>query len=221
MHVKIEKSWRGALADEFESPYFVDLSKKIREAYLSDTPIYPPPQFIFNAFSLCPFDLVKVVILGQDPYHAPGQAQGICFSVQSGTRLPPSLQNIYKELRDDLGVPLRQTGDLTHWAQQGVFLLNATLTVAQGIAGSHQGLGWERFTDAVIRKLSEEKEHLVFILWGKYAQNKGTIIDGTKHRILKAAHPSPLSAYHGFFGSKPFSKANAYLSQYNLTPIDW
>jgi uracil-DNA glycosylase len=162
-----------------------------------------------------------VVILGQDPYHGPGQAHGLCFSVQDGVRIPPSLQNIYKELRDDIGIPIRQTGNLTHWGKQGVLLLNATLTVLAEKAGSHQGLGWEEFTDAVIKKLSDEKEHLVFILWGKYAQSKGRVIDETKHLILKSAHPSPLSAYNGFFGSKPFSKTNFYLKEYNRTPIDW
>jgi uracil-DNA glycosylase len=221
MNIKMEQSWKEALKDEFELPYFTELSATVRNAYLGDEPVYPPPQFVFNAFSLCPFDAVKVVILGQDPYHGPGQAHGLCFSVQDGVRLPPSLLNIYKELRDDLGIPIRQTGDLTHWAEQGVLLLNATLTVYGGKAGSHQGLGWERFTDAIIKRLSDEKEHLVFILWGKYAQDKGSVIDGAKHHIIRSAHPSPLSAYNGFFGSRPFSKTNEYLSEHGNSPITW
>ncbi len=185
MEVKIEESWGVALKSEFELPYFVTLSKTIREAYLGSVPVYPPPQYVFNAFAQCPFDAVQVVILGQDPYHGAEQAHGLCFSVQDGVRVPPSLQNIYKELRDDVGIPIRQTGDLTHWARQGVLLLNATLTVLAEKAGSHQGLGWEKFTDTVIRKLSDEKEHLVFILWGNYAQKKGSVIDEAKHLILK------------------------------------
>ena len=221
MEEAIEKSWRNSLRAEYALPYFVTLEKTIRKAYSRHAPIYPPQELIFNAFTLCPFDAVRVVILGQDPYHGAGQAHGLCFSVQEGVRIPPSLRNIYKELRDDLGVPLRQSGDLTPWAKQGVLLLNATLTVESGKAGSHQGLGWEQFTDAVIKKLSDEKEHLVFILWGKYAQNKGKMIDTTRHLVLTAAHPSPLSAYHGFFGSKPFSKANAYLREHGMNSIPW
>lgn len=221
MNVKMEPSWKKVLTDEFEMPYFTELSATIRNAYLGDEPIYPPPQFVFNAFSLCPFDSVKVVILGQDPYHGPHQAHGLCFSVQDGTDVPPSLRNIYKELRDDLEIPIRPTGDLTHWAKQGVLLLNATLTVVGGKAGSHQGLGWERFTDAVVKKLSEEKEHLVFILWGRYAQDKGAHIDTEKHLVIKSAHPSPLSAHNGFFGSKPFSRTNDYLKAHGQAPIAW
>lgn len=221
MNVKMEESWRTVLKDEFELPYFMKLTDTVREAYKAGEPIYPPPQMVFNAFSLCPFDAVKVVILGQDPYHGEGQAHGLCFSVQDGVRPPPSLKNIYKELKEDLGAPIPVTGNLEPWARQGVLLLNATLTVMAGKPGSHQGLGWEQFTDSIIKKLSDEKDHLVFILWGKYAQSKETIIDEKKHCILKAPHPSPLSAYTGFFGSKPFSKVNTYLMLHNKLPIDW
>jgi uracil-DNA glycosylase len=221
MNVKIEPSWKDALKDEFELPYFTELSATIRNAYLGDEPVYPSPQFVFNAFALCPFDSVKVIILGQDPYHGPRQAHGLSFSVQDGVDIPPSLRNIYKELATDIGVAPRATGDLTHWAEQGVLLLNATLTVIGGKAGSHQGLGWERFTDAVVKKLSDEKEHLVFILWGRYAQDKGAHIDTNRHFVIKSAHPSPLSAHNGFFGSKPFSRTNEYLALHGLTPINW
>lgn len=221
MDVSIEPTWKEALKDEFELPYFQELSTKVREMYLGSTPVYPPPKLVFNAFELCPFNSVKVVILGQDPYHGPGQAHGLSFSVTDGVPFPPSLRNIYKELQSDLGVTIPESGDLTHWAKQGVLLLNATLTVLAHEAGSHQGLGWERFTDAVIQKLSDKKEHLVFILWGRYAQDKGKVIDGTKHLVLKSAHPSPLSAYNGFFGSKPFSTTNAYLDAHSIPPIVW
>lgn len=221
MNVSIEPTWKEALKDEFALPYFKELSTKVRDMYLGSTPVYPPPKQIFNAFELCPFDAVKVVILGQDPYHGPGQAHGLSFSVEDGVPLPPSLQNIYKELRDDLGVSLRTSGNLTDWARQGVLLLNATLTVYAHQAGSHQKMGWERFTDAVIQKLSDEREHLVFILWGRYAQEKGNVIDTSKHLVLKSAHPSPLSAYNGFFGSKPFSTTNAYLNAHSIPPIVW
>lgn len=221
MQVHIEESWKRALKDEFESPYFVELSRIVREAYLGDTPIYPPPKMVFNAFALCRFDHVKVVILGQDPYHGAGQAHGLCFSVQDGMRIPPSLQNIYKEIKDDLKIEVPETGNLERWAKQGILLLNATLTVEEGKAGSHQGLGWEQFTDAVIKKVSDEKEHVVFLLWGKYAQDKGAHIDTSKHLVLKAPHPSPLSAYTGFLGCKHFSKTNEYLSLHNKTSIKW
>lgn len=221
MHARIESSWREALTEEFEKPYFEKLATTVREAYGGGEPIYPPPQFIFNAFARCPFDAVKVVIIGQDPYHGAGQAHGLCFSVQDGIRIPPSLQNIYKELESDLGVSPRATGNLTHWAEQGVLLLNATLTVREGVPNAHQGLGWETFTDAVIQKISDEKEHIVFLLWGNYAQKKGTIIDTEKHLVLAAPHPSPFSAYTGFFGSKQFSKTNKYLEQHGKTPIVW
>lgn len=221
MDIRIDESWRKELVGEFDMPYFTELTRTVREAYRAGTPIYPTPKHVFNAFELCPFDTVKVVILGQDPYHGAGQAHGLCFSVQDGVKVPPSLQNIYKELHDDLGVPVRTTGDLSSWAKQGVLLLNATLTVEARKAGSHQGLGWEQFTDAVIQKLSDKKEHLVFLLWGKYAQDKGAIIDTTKHLVLTAPHPSPFSAYTGFFGCKHFSKTNEYLETHGEKPIDW
>lgn len=221
MNVSIEPSWKQHLQAEFDAPYFQELTHAVRNFYLQKVSVYPPPKFIFHAFELCPFDQVKVVMLGQDPYHGKGQAHGLCFSVQEGVAIPPSLQNIYKELRDDLGVPIPRTGSLEHWAKQGVLLLNATLTVEAGKAGSHQGLGWEQFTDAVIKKLSDEKEHLVFMLWGKYAQDKGAHIDTTKHLVLKAAHPSPFSAYNGFFGCKHFSAANKYLVAHNKQAIRW
>ena len=185
------------------------------------TTIYPPGKLIFNAFNLCPFDKVKVVIIGQDPYHGPGQAHGLCFSVNDGIDFPPSLRNIFKEIQTDLGTPVPASGDLTRWANQGVLLLNATLTVRAHQAGSHQRRGWEEFTDAAIRTLAEQREHLVFILWGAYAQKKGSFIDRNKHLVLASAHPSPLSAYNGFFGNRHFSRANEYLSQYGKEPIDW
>jgi uracil-DNA glycosylase len=220
MHVKIEPSWKAALAKEFEEPYFATLSAAIKQAYLEGT-VYPPPKLIFNAFDLCPFDHVKVVILGQDPYHGPGQAHGLSFSVPDGVKNPPSLQNIYKELTSDLGVPPKTSGNLEAWAKQGVLLLNATLTVLPQRPGSHQGLGWETFTDAVIKTISDQKEHVVFILWGKYAQAKRSLINTTKHLIIESPHPSPFSAHTGFFGSKPFSQTNEYLSKHNLVPINW
>ncbi|HEU4677134.1 MAG TPA: uracil-DNA glycosylase [Candidatus Paceibacterota bacterium] len=221
MDVSIEPSWKEALKEEFDAPYFRELSDTVRNAYLANSAVYPPPRDVFRAFELCPFERVRVVILGQDPYHGAGQAHGLSFSVRDGMGLPPSLQNVYKELHDDLGVPMPTSGDLTRWAKQGVLLLNATLTVEGGKPGSHQGLGWERFTDAVIRKLSSDREHLVFILWGKYAQEKGAHIDGSKHLVLRSPHPSPFSARSGFFGSKPFSKTNAYLREHGESPIDW
>jgi len=220
MHVKLEPSWKAALSEEFEQPYFKELAERVKAAYLSGR-VYPSPKQIFNAFEHCPFDKVKVVILGQDPYHGQGQAHGLSFSVPEGVRPPPSLQNIYKELQTDLGLTMPTSGNLERWADQGVLLLNATLTVNKGQAGSHQGWGWELFTDAVIQKLSDEKEHLVFLLWGRYAQEKGKNIDTNKHLVLKAAHPSPFSAYNGFFGCKHFSQANTYLEAHRLTPIVW
>ncbi len=221
MKVDIETSWKEVLKGEFEKPYFTSLSSKVREAYLGGTPVFPPPNKVFNAFELCPFDAVRVVILGQDPYHGAGQAHGLCFSVQDGIKIPPSLQNIYKEIRDDIDTDIPLGGSLERWATQGVLLLNATLTVEAGKAGSHQGIGWEQFTDAVIKKISEEKEHVVFLLWGKYAQDKGAHIDRTKHLVLKAPHPSPFSAYTGFFGCKHFSKTNEYLKKNEEKPIEW
>ena len=204
MNVQIEEGWKKALAPEFEKDYFVRLTDFVRQEY-QQTTVYPPGRLIFNAFNLCPFDKVKVVIIGQDPYHGPGQAHGLCFSVNDGVAFPPSLQNIFKEIHDDLGMPIPSSGNLTRWAEQGVLLLNATLTVRAHQAGSHQRRGWEEFTDAAIRVLAEQKEHLVFILWGSYAQKKGAFIDRNKHLVLTSVHPSPLSAYNGFFGNKHFS----------------
>lgn len=220
MNVKIEESWKKVLRGEFEKQYFIDLSTKVRDAY-TNTSVFPPPKLIFNAFEHCHFDTVRVVILGQDPYHGPRQAHGLCFSVQDGVDIPPSLKNIYKEIHEDTGSPIAQTGDLTRWADQGVLLLNATLTVEKGRAGSHQGWGWEQFTDTVIQKISEEKEHIVFLLWGNYARGKKTLIDTSKHLALEAPHPSPLSAYSGFFGCQHFSKTNTYLQAHNKKTIDW
>lgn len=221
MQVHIEPSWKAILKDEFEKPYFVELSRIVREAYLGKTSVFPPPKNIFNAFELCSFKEVCVVILGQDPYHGAGQAHGLCFSVQDGVKVPPSLQNIYKEIKDDVGSEIPEGGNLEKWASQGVLLLNAVLTVEAGKPASHQGIGWEQFTDAVIQKISDEKEHIVFLLWGKYAQDKGSKIDTKKHLVLKAPHPSPFSAYTGFFGCKHFSKTNEYLKQNGLMEIEW
>lgn len=220
MDVKIESGWKRALAAEFEQPYLKQLTDFVRQEYGSTT-CYPPGRLIFNAFDLCPFNEVKVVLIGQDPYHGPGQAMGLCFSVNDGIQFPPSLVNIFKEIQNDLGTPVPSTGNLTRWAKQGVLLLNATLTVRAHQAGSHQGRGWETFTDAAIRVLAEQKEHLVFILWGSYAQRKGSFIDESRHLVLRSAHPSPLSAYKGFFGNHQFSRANAYLQQYGKAPIIW
>ena len=220
MNVRIEESWKKVLQEEFDKPYFEQLTTFVRQEY-ARTVIYPPARAIFNAFDHCPFDKVKVVILGQDPYHEPGQANGLCFSVAPGTQMPPSLVNIFKEIQDDLGKPFPANGDLTRWADQGVLLLNATLTVQAHYAASHQRRGWETFTDAVIRLLATQREHLVFILWGSYAQQKSVYIDPTRHLVLKAVHPSPLSAYRGFFGCKHFSRTNEYLIQTGQQPIDW
>lgn len=220
MEVKIHESWKKHLAAEFEKPYFKELAQFVKNEY-ADKTIYPAPANIFHAFKLCPFENVKVVILGQDPYHGKGQANGLSFSVGDGIAVPPSLQNIYKEIHNDVGAEIPHSGNLDHWAKQGVLLLNATLTVEAGKAGSHQKKGWEIFTDAVIKVLSSEKEHLVFILWGRYAQEKGAVIDEKKHLVLRAAHPSPFSAYSGFFGSKPFSKSNAYLEVKGKAAIRW
>lgn len=220
MEVQIEDSWKRHLQTEFDKPYFEALTSFVREEYGKGR-CYPPGKLIFNAFNLCPFDQVKVVLIGQDPYHEPGQAMGLCFSVNQGVLFPPSLQNIFKEIADDIGTPIPASGDLTRWAKQGVMLLNATLTVREHQAGSHQGKGWETFTDAVIQTLAREREHLVFILWGSYAQKKGAFIDRNRHLVLQSAHPSPLSAYRGFFGNKHFSKANAYLQANGIEPILW
>ena len=205
---------------EFSKDYFIRLTDFVRKEY-HETTVYPPGKLIFNAFNLCPFDKVKVVIIGQDPYHGPGQAHGLCFSVNDGIQPPPSLVNIFKEINNDLGKPIPQSGNLTRWAEQGVLLLNATLTVRAHQAGSHQRRGWEEFTDAVIRKLAEEKSNLVFILWGAYAQKKGAFIDRSKHLVLTSVHPSPLSAHSGFFGNHHFSLANDYLVKNGKTAIDW
>ncbi|MFA7493249.1 MAG: uracil-DNA glycosylase [Proteiniphilum sp.] len=220
MDVKIEESWKVHLRQEFEKTYFRILTDFVRKEYTSKT-IYPPAKLIFNAFDNCPFDKVKVVIVGQDPYHEPGQAHGLCFSVNDGVQIPPSLVNIYKEIENDLGIAAPRSGNLTRWAEQGVLLLNATLTVQAHRAGSHQGKGWEEFTDAAIRQLAEERDHLVFLLWGAYAQRKGETIDANRHLVLKSPHPSPLSAHRGFFGDKHFSRTNEYLSAHNMEPINW
>ena len=218
--VKIEASWGKVLADEFEKPYFKALTEFVRHEY-GQGPCYPPGKQIFAAFDLCPFDKVNVVIIGQDPYHEPGQAEGLCFSVAQGVTPPPSLVNIFKEIEDDLGTPPPPDGSLRRWAEQGVLLLNATLTVRAHMAGSHQRRGWEEFTDAVISRLAQERTGIVFILWGSYAQRKGAVIDRTRHLVLQSAHPSPLSAYRGFFGNHHFSTANAYLEKQGLAPIQW
>lgn len=220
MEVKIEESWQKALGDEFAKNYFKDLTRQVKDAYLTTT-VYPPPKLIFNAFWLCPFSEVKVVILGQDPYHGPGQAHGLSFSVPEGTRTPPSLQNIYKEIETDIGSPVPESGNLERWAKQGVLLLNATLTVEARQPNSHQALGWQTFTDAVIKKISDDKEHVVFMLWGSFAKSKAALIDWEKHLILEAAHPSPFSAHNGFFGCQHFSQANEYLKEHSLEPIEW
>ncbi len=220
MDVKIDPSWHQVLAQEFEKPYFSILTSFVRKEYQKG-PCYPPAKLIFNAFNLCPFDKVKVVIIGQDPYHEPGQAHGLCFSVNDGVAIPPSLVNIYKEIHRDLGKPIPQSGNLERWAKQGVFLLNATLTVQHGRAGSHQNKGWEEFTDSVIKEVSDRREHIVFLLWGAYAQKKGALIDKKRHLVLTTSHPSPLSVYRGFDGCGHFGQANAYLERMGLEPIDW
>lgn len=220
MEVRIEPSWKKILSEEFAAPYFERLAGFVRQAY-SVAEVFPPANRIFAAFDACPFEQVKVVILGQDPYHEPGQANGLSFSVNDGTPLPPSLQNIFKEISADLGIEPNRSGDLSRWSRQGVLLLNATLTVRAGQAGSHQGQGWEEFTDAVISHLSDEREGLVFLLWGNYARRKGATINRQKHLVLESAHPSPLSAHRGFFGNHHFSRANDYLRSRGLTPIDW
>lgn len=219
--IKIEASWKKVLEEEFGKEYFKQLREFVKQEY-KNAIVFPAPKNIFRAFELTPFDKVRVVILGQDPYHGPGQANGLCFAVNEGVALPPSLQNIFKEIEVDLGEKLKnRSGDLERWATQGVLLLNATLTVHAKTPGSHQGKGWEEFTDAVIKKLSEEKENLVFILWGNYAKAKGTHIDRSKHLVIESAHPSPFSASNGFFGSKPFSKTNEYLAAHDEKPVDW
>lgn len=220
MDIRLHDSWKKHLEAEFGQEYFGKLTDFVKQEYQTRK-IYPPPKVIFRALDLCPFDEVKVVILGQDPYHGECQANGLCFSVSEDVAIPPSLQNIYKEIQEDLGKPVSSSGNLEGWAKQGVLLLNATLTVRVGEAGSHQHHGWETFTDAVIRSLAEQKEHLVFLLWGRYAQEKGKFIDTNKHLVLKAAHPSPFSAYSGFFGCKHFSKTNEYLKSAGKEPVEW
>ncbi len=220
MNVKIEQSWKEVLQREFEQDYFCNLVAFVKQEYASGT-VFPPGNEIFAAFDATPFDRVKVVIIGQDPYHGERQANGLCFSVAEGIQFPPSLQNIFKEIHDDIGTEIPTSGDLTRWAKQGVLLLNATLTVRAHCAGSHQGKGWEIFTDAVIRHLAENREHLVFMLWGSYAIKKGAFIDRNRHCVLTSPHPSPLSAYRGFFGNHHFSKANAYLQSHSIEPIKW
>lgn len=220
MFVNIDDSWKDKLKEEFSKPYFNVLTNFIREEYKTKD-IFPPAKLIFNAFDKCPFNEVKVVIIGQDPYHNPGQANGLCFSVNDNVRIPPSLSNIYKEIYKDLGKPIPESGNLEHWSEQGVLLLNATLTVRANSPGSHQNRGWEQFTDAVIDKLSTDCENIVFLLWGSFAQRKGANIDTNKHQVLKSVHPSPLSAHRGFFGNRHFSKTNEYLIQHNKKPIDW
>ena len=220
MDVKIEESWKSVLTEEFEKYYFKELTDFVRNEYKTHK-IYPPAKLIFNAFDQCPFNQLKVVILGQDPYHGPGQAHGLCFSVLPGVKVPPSLGNIYKELKADLGIEPAQHGYLQSWARQGVLLLNAVLSVEQAMAASHQGKGWERFTDRIISELNEKREHLVFLLWGSYAQKKGQIIDRKRHLVLQSTHPSPLSAHRGFLGCRHFSQTNAYLMKTGQEPIDW
>ncbi|HPB20611.1 MAG TPA: uracil-DNA glycosylase [Bacteroidales bacterium] len=220
MNPHIESSWLEVLKDEFQQPYFLEIKKFLLEDKKKYR-VFPPGQLIFNAFNLTPFDKVKIVIIGQDPYHGYGQAHGLCFSVPKGVAKPPSLQNIFKELKEDLNINPPEHGDLTGWAKQGVFLLNAILTVRENTPESHRNIGWEKFTNAAIENLSDKKEHLVFMLWGSYAQEKEKLIDNTKHLILKAAHPSPFSANRGFFGCHHFSKANQYLIANNIDPIKW
>lgn len=221
MEVKMEQLWKQVLAEEFECPYFIQLIKRLEAEKQAGKIIYPPEKQIFNAFYLTPFDEVKVVIMGQDPYHGEGQANGLCFSVNKGITIPPSLRNIYKELQVDIGCTIPTHGDLSHWSKQGVFLLNASLTLLNAAPMSHAQIGWAAFTDAVIRKLSEKKDHLIFLLWGKFAQSKLQLINQDKHKILIAAHPSPLSAHNGFFGCKHFSKTNECLATFGYPPIDW
>jgi len=221
MNVQIDPSWKEHLQAEFDKPYFVQLTERVREEYTAGT-CYPPGKYIFNAFNLCPFDQVKVVIIGQDPYHEPGQAHGLSFSVQDGVLFPPSLLNIFKEINDDLGTPMPTSGDLTRWAKQGVLLLNATLTVRAHQANSHSTIGWQNFTDAAIKALATQRQHLVYMLWGGFARSKAYMIDKQNNLVLESVHPSPLSANRGgWFGQHQFSRCNQYLQQQGLTPIQW
>ncbi len=219
--IKLEAGWKAALHEEFDKPYMRQLSEFLRQEKAAGKVVFPPGPLIFNALNSTPLDQVKVVILGQDPYHGPGQAHGLCFSVQPGVPTPPSLQNIYKELKRDLNIDIPRHGNLQHWAEQGVLLLNTSLTVEQGNAGSHAAKGWQPFTDRIIEVVSERRPHLVFLLWGSHAQGKQKLIDATKHLVLKSAHPSPLSAHRGFNGNGHFSRTNKYLQQQGLEPIDW
>lgn len=220
MEVKIESGWKKVLSKEFESEYFIKLSEFVRDEYRTKK-IYPPGKLIFNAFDQCPFNALKVVVLGQDPYHGPGQAHGLCFSVNAGVDFPPSLRNIFKELKNDVGKEIPKSGDLSDWAKQGVLLLNSTLTVQAGNAGSHQKKGWEQFTDSVIEKISSQKQNVVFVLWGNYAISKRNLIDSNKHLLLTSVHPSPLSASRGFFGNNHFSRTNEYLKSKGIEPVNW
>lgn len=221
MNVKLEPSWKAQLADELSQPYFAALAESVRREYAAGL-CYPPGRLVFNAFNLCPFHAVKVVIIGQDPYHEPGQAMGLSFSVPQGVPMPPSLVNIFKEIQTDMGTPMPPNGDLTRWAEQGVLLLNATLTVRAHMANSHRALGWGRFTDAAIKALNAHRNHLVFILWGGYARSKATLIDSSRHLVLQSVHPSPLSANRGgWFGNHHFSRCNEYLKAHGNTPIAW
>ncbi len=219
--IKITSSWKEKLIDEFTKPYMVKLKEFLRSRYDAKKVIYPPANDWFAALNLTPFENVKVVIMGQDPYHGPGQAEGLCFSVKTGLRFPPSLLNIFKELQSDLGCELPKSGSLVPWAKEGVLLLNSVLTVEDGQANAHEGKGWEQFTDQVIAKLNEEREHIVFILWGSYAQKKASFVDKKKHHVMMSPHPSPLSAHRGFFGTKPFSKTNSYLKSHGIAPVNW
>lgn len=221
MDVKLEPGWRTALKEEFEKPYFSRLAEAVRSEYASGAPIYPRASRIFAAFDSCPFDEVKVVIIGQDPYHGPGQANGLAFSVNPGVRVPPSLANIFKEVNADVGAPIPADGDLSRWAIQGVLLMNATLTVRQGAPRSHASLGWDIFTDAAVHALSDLRDHLVFLLWGSDAIRKGAYVDRARHLVLTSPHPSPLSAHRGFFGNRHFSQANAYLEAFGKSPVNW
>jgi uracil-DNA glycosylase len=220
MNVKIEDSWKSRLKEEFEKGYFIRLAEFVREEYKTNT-VYPPASLIFNAFNLCPFEKTKAIIIGQDPYHGPGQAHGLCFSVRDGVEFPPSLVNIFKEIELDLGLNKPNSGNLERWARQGVLLLNATLTVRAHMAGSHQRKGWEEFTDATISCINSEKQNIVFFLWGAYAQKKGETIDRSRHLVLESVHPSPLSAPRGFFGNKHFSRCNDFLKSHGIEQIDW
>ncbi len=220
MEVKIEESWKNVLQDEFDKEYFSSLAQFTKKEYEKQT-VFPPGNLIFNAFNHCPFDKLKVVIIGQDPYHGPGQAHGLCFSVKDGTRFPPSLNNIFKEIHNDIGVAMPKSGNLERWADQGVLLLNATLTVRAHQAGSHQKRGWEEFTDSVINIIARKKSNVVFLLWGAYAQRKAALVGRNKNLVLESVHPSPLSASRGYFGNNHFSKCNAYLIEHGLSPINW